>query len=163
MGEWMPIDVFETLAQLGQERYRAAIIHVTPEKSPALTLFCRKLCKQAKGHYLDLLELFIQSTALSEVIDSFGPEKLKDLLVEKSRGQALLVVDRADFLLDTWRKSERQDFYRLINKQWDGYKDGMRAKLIVVLQTSQEIEATKMVDSQGQSRIFQLTDFNEIG
>lgn len=84
-------------------------------------------------------------------------------MIEQSQGQSLLVVDRADFLLDTWRKSERQDFYRFVNNQWDSYKDGMKAKLIVGLQTSQEIEALKILDSQGQSRIFRLHDFNDIG
>jgi hypothetical protein len=88
---------------------------------------------------------------------------LRDLLIQQSQGQSLLVVDRADFLLDTWRKSERQDFYRFINNQWDSYKDGMNAKIIVGLQTSQEIVALKIFDSQSQSRIFRLTDFNDIG
>jgi hypothetical protein len=163
MGEKMPISVFDTLAHLEQERYRAVILHTVPEKSPSLSLFCQKFCKQANEKYLDLLELFIQSSALSENIDSFSPEKLRGLLIELSRGQSLLVVDRADFLLDTWRKSERQDFFRFINNQWDSYKDVMKAKLIVGLQTSQEIEALKIFDSQSQSRIFRLTDFNDIG
>jgi hypothetical protein len=95
-------------------------------------------------------------------IDSFGPKKLRDLLIEQSQGQTLLIVDRADFLLDTWRNSERQDFYRFIQNQWDGYKEGMRAKLVFALQTSQEIEALKIIDSQGQRRIFRLSDFNDI-
>ena len=159
----MPISVFDTLAHLEQERYRAVILHTVPEKSPSLSQFCQKFCKQANGKYLDLLEFFIQSSALSESIDSFSPEKLRGLLIEQSQGQSLLVVDRTDFLLDTWRKSERQDFFRFINNQWDSYKDGMKAKLIVGLQTSQEIEALKILDSQSQSRIFRLTDFNDIG
>jgi len=112
---------------------------------------------------LDLLEFFIQSPNLSENIDSFSPEKLRELLIEQSKGQSLLVIDRVDFLLDTWRKSERQSFFRFIKNQWDSYKDGMKAKLIVVLQTSQEIELLKILDSQGQSRIFRLNDFNDIG
>lgn len=159
----MPISVIETLAHLEQERYRAAIFHVTPEKSTSLTDFCQKICKQTHGKYLDLLELFIQTPTLSERIDSFSPEKLKDLLIEESRAQSLLVVDRADFLLDTWRKSERQSFYRLIRNQWDGYKEGMKAIIIFSLQSSQEIDALKIIDSQNQSRIFRLNDFNNIG
>jgi len=163
MREKMPISVFDALSHLEQGRYRAAVIHTVPEKSPALSLFFQKLCKQANGKYLDLLEFFIQSPALSESIDRFSPEKFRNLLIEQSQGQSLLVVDRADFLLDTWRKSERQGFYRFVNDQWDSYKDGMKAKLIVGLQTSQEIEALKILDSQGQSRIFRLRDFNDIG
>ena len=159
----MPINVFDALTSLEQERYRAVILHAVPEKSPSMSHFCQKVCKQTNGKYLDLLELFIQSPNLSEHIDSFSPEKLRGLLIEQSKGQSFLVIDRVDFLLDTWRKSERQDFFRFINNQWDSYKDGMQAKLMVVLQTSQEIESLKILDSQGQSRIFRLNDFDDIG
>ncbi len=163
MGGTMPISVFDALIRLEQERYRAVILHAIPEKSPLMSRFCQKVCKQTNGKYLDLLEFFIQSPNLSENIDSFSPEKLRELIIEQSKGQSLLVIDRVDFLLDTWRKSERQDFFRFINNQWDGFKDGMKAKLMVVLQTSQEIESLKILDSQGQSRIFRLNDFNDIG
>ena len=159
----MPISIFEALVSLEQERYRAVILHSVPEKSPSMTHFSQKVCKQTNGKYLDLLDFFIQSPNLSENIDSFSPEKLRGLLIDQSKGQSLLVIDRVDFLLDTWRKSERQDFFRFINNQWDSYKDGMKAKLVVVLQTSQEIELSKILDSQGQSRIFRLNDFNDIG
>lgn len=159
----MPISVFDALVSLEQERYRAVILHAGPEISPSMTHFCQKVCKQTYGKYLDLLDFFIQSPNLSENIDSFSPEKLRELLIDQSKGQSLLVIDRVDFLLDTWRKSERQDFFRFINNQWDSYKDGMKAKLVVVFQTSQEIELLKILDSQGQSRIFQLNDFNDIG
>jgi hypothetical protein len=159
----MPINAFNYLDQLGQERYRSIIVHASPEKNPSLTLFCQKISEQTNGKYLDLLELFIQSKQLSENIDSFRPEKLRGLLIEQSKAQSLLIVDRIDFLLDTWTKTERQDFYRLITDQWDSFKDGMKSKLIIGLQTSQEIGTKKILDSHGQSRIFQLTDFNDIG
>lgn len=163
MGENMPISVFATLAHLDQERHRVIVIHAAPDKSPSMSLFCQRFTKEANGKYLDLLELFIQTPALSENIDGFSPEKLRGLLIQQSQGQSLLMVDRVDFLLDTWRKSERQDFYRFINNQWDSYKDSMKAKLIIGLQSSQEIEALKILDSQGQNRVFRLSDFNDIG
>lgn len=159
----MPISVFETLDHLQQERYRAVIFHAAPDQSPRLSSFCQKVCTQVHGKYLDLLELFIQTPELSEKIDTFNPEKFKGLLIEQSKGQSLLVVDRADFLLDTWRRSERKDFFRMITNQWDSYKDGMKARLVIVLQTSQEIEALKILDSQGHNRIFRLQDFYDLG
>ncbi len=159
----MPISVFAAISHLEQERYRALIIHAVPEKSPSMTHFCQKVCKQTDGKYLDLLEFFIQSPNLSENIDSFSPEKLRGLLIDQSEGQSILVIDRVDFLLDTWRRTERQNFFRFINNQWDSYKDGMKSILVVVLQTSQEIESLQILDSQGQSRIFRLNDFNDVG
>lgn len=158
----MPINVFDVLDGLKQERYRTFILHSVPEKSPSMTLFCQKVCKQTNGKYLDLLEYFIQSPNLSENIDSYSPENLRELLIAQSKNQSLLVIDRADFLLDTWHKSERQNFYRFINNQWDSFKEGIKSTLVMVLQTSQEIEALKMVDSHGRSRIFRLDDFMDI-
>ncbi len=158
----MPIEIFDFINHLSRERYRAAIIHTSPELGPSMTQFCQKLCQQKGGKYLDLLEYFIQSPELSETIDRFSPEKLRGLLIEQSRGESLLILDRPDFLLDTWRNPERKDFYRLITDQWDGYKDSMKAKLIVALQTSVEITDLKILDAKGQSRVFRLIDFNDI-
>lgn len=158
----MPIDVLDYLKGLEQERYRAIIIHALPMMGPILTTFGKKICSNLGGKYLDLLDFFIQSLELSETIDSFNPEKFRNLLLQQSRSQSLMVVDGMDFLIDTWMRSERQDFYRLVNNQWDSYREGMKAKLIFCLQTSQEIEDLKIHDSQGQSRIFRLNDFNDI-
>jgi hypothetical protein len=158
----MPVEMFDLINRLGHERYRAIIIHTSPEMSPSLTQFCQKLCQQKNGKYLDLLEFFIQSPTLSKSVDSFSPEKLRALLIDQSCGESMLVLDRPDFLLDTWRNSERQDFFRLITNQWDGYKDGTKAKLIVALQTSVEISNLKISDSKGQSRVFRLIDFYDI-
>lgn len=158
----MPMNALDYLQHLDQERYRSFVLHAPPHKSAALTLFCQKLSQKANGKYLDLLDLFIQDTSLCEHIDTFSPEELKKLLVAQSRGVPLLVLNRGDFLLDTWRRDERQNFYRLIDNQWDSYKEGMRARLLICLQSSPEIETLKFLDSQEKSRIFQLADFNDI-
>lgn len=158
----MPRDVFTYLNHLDQERYRAVIVHAPPEKGTSMTRFAQKVCAQSGGRYLDLLDLFIENQELSAEIDRFSPEKFRTLLIAQSQSTRLLFVDRADFVLDTWRRSERQDFFRMIGNQWDGYKDGMRAKLLVALQTSHEIEMLHINDSQAQSRVFQLSDFNDI-
>lgn len=158
----MPVDIFEFLTQLDQKRYRSILLHAAPNLGPAATRFCQKFCQPAGGKYLDLLEHFIQSPALSQSIDVFSPEKLRSLVLEQSQAQSLLVVDRADFILDTWRKPERQVFYRLFSDQWDSFRAGMRAKLVFCLQTSQEIMTLPAVDTAGQKHIYQLTDFNDL-
>jgi len=162
MGDRMLIDITETIKRFEQERYRALIIHTIPMKSPNLTAFSQKFCNNLGGKYLDLLEFFIQSPELSETIDRFSPEKFRELLIQQSRSYSLLVVDRIDFLIDTWRKTERQNFYRLVQNQWDSYREGMKATLVLCMQSSQEIEALKIYDSQGNSRILCLTDFKDI-
>ena len=65
----MPINVFDYLSHLEQERYRTIILHTPPEKSPSLTQFCQKICQRTNGKYLDLLDFFILSKPLSESID----------------------------------------------------------------------------------------------
>ena len=158
----MLLDVLEYLAHLGKERYRAIILHASPDKGSSVTEFARKVCVHTGGTYLDLLGLFIQDQGLSQRIDTFSPARLRALLIERSQGTPLLFVDRADFLLDTWRREERRTFFRMVDRQWDGYKDSMRAKLWVALQTSPEIEALRIVDSQGQCRVLRLSDFTDI-
>jgi hypothetical protein len=158
----MTLDVLEYLKQLDQLRFRAVIFHAAPEKNASLTRFVQSLCTQVNGEYFDLLDAFIKNDELRGKVDSFNPQKLRSLLIEKSKGKKLLCVDRVDFLMDTWRRTERVVFYRMINNQWDGYRDETQSKLIVTLQTSSELEQQNIVDTSGQSRIFRLSDFNDI-
>lgn len=158
----MAIDVFSYLQELEQERYRAVIIHALPAMGQTLTAFCQKFSAYLGGKYMDLLDFFIQSPHLSESIDRFNPDKLRELLIQQGQNTSLLVVDRVDFLVDTWRKTERQNFYRLVANQWDGYKEGMKARLVFCLQTSSEIEGLNIQDSRAQSRILRFGDFNDI-
>ena len=158
----MALDVFEYLNQLDQGRFRAVIWHAQPEKGSAMSSFLHKVSARANGKYLDLLDLFIQNQELSESIDRFSPEQFRALMGEHSRNTRLLLVDRADFILDTWRVTERQSFYRMLKDQWDGYREGMQAKLVVALQSSAEIEKHKQADSEEYPRILRLADFNDI-
>ena len=158
----MSLDIFTYLDHIGQQRYRALILHTSPDKSPMLSLFSKIFCEKTNGKYLDLLTWFVENPSYSEELSSFNPEKFRDFLIEQSRGKPLLHIDRADFLLDTWRKKERKDFYRFLENQWDGFKDGMKAKLIINLQTSSELESLSIVDSQGNSRIRELSEFSDI-
>ena len=158
----MSHDPFECLKHLEQERFRAMILHAAPEKSLSITQFAKKISERTGGKYLDLLDLFIHTEELSEHIDRFNPAELRKLLIEQSKGSSLLVVDKIDFILDTWRLKERNDFYQLIRTQWDGFKDGTKAILVFCLQTSLEIEALNIRDSQENSRVLSLSAFNDI-
>ena len=156
------INILEYIGDFEEQRYRAMVIHATPEKGPSMTEFSKKVCKSMNGKYLDLLEVFIQNKSLAEKIDIFSPEKLKDFLISESTSEYLLLVDRADFLLDTWSKNDRQDFYQMIRDQWDGYKETMKPMLIFCLQTSQELESLNITDSKGNQRVFRFTSFSDI-
>ena len=158
----MGIRIQEYLTKLGQEKFRSIIIHEKPQSDNALRQYAGQIHEKIGGGYLDVLGYFLADTALAEEVDRFNPDQFKGLLQDKSKGEKLFIVDRADFLLDTWQKSERQAFYRMIEKQWNSFVGTMVATLIFCLQTSDEIEALKITDSRGDSRIHRLEEFNEL-
>ncbi len=158
----MGIHIQEYLTKLGQEKFRAIVIHAKPQYYAALRKFARQIHEKIGGGYLDVLRYFLADAELVKEVDRFNPDQFKVLLQDQSKGEKLLIVDRADFLLDTWRKSERQAFYRMIEKQWNSFLTNMGATLIFCLQTSDEIEALKIMDSRGDSRVHRLDEFNEL-
>jgi len=157
----MPIDIVDFLAFLSQERYRAIIIHAEPKNSVLVTHFAKKTNEILKGKYLDLLACFIETNELSKNIDSFTPDDFRSLMIEQSKDSPLLVVDRIDFLLDTWRRQQLKKFYQMLSDQWDGYKEGMKAMIILCIQSSNDLENQHFSDSQSRSRVFHLSDFND--
>ena len=158
----MGIQIQEYLTKLGQEKFRSIIIHEKPQSNASLRKFAGQIREKIGGGYLDTLGYFIADTELAKEVDRFNPDQFKALLQDQSKGKKLLIVDRADFLLDTWRKSERQAIYRMIEKQWNSFITNMNATLIFCLQTSDEVEALKIRDSRGDSRVHRLGEFNEL-
>ena len=158
----MPRDFFDYLTYLGQQRFRAFIIHEGPDESHQLTAFVKKACHSHNGKYLDLLDLFIEREELSKNIDSFNPGKFRDLLINECDNHKLLIIDRGDFLLDTWRKKQKESYFRMIKNQWDSYRDGMKTILTFCLQSSDDIRQLELLDSNKENRIFTLADFYDI-
>ena len=158
----MGVNLLEYLELLGHVYFRAIILHAPPEKSPELSKFANKLLNHKEGAALDLLAYFQDDPELATVIDRFGPEQLKVLLVEQSRGKDLLVIDRLDFLLNTWRKEVRQAFYRMVKQQWNSFLDNTHATLVFCLQSSSELEDLRITDTRGRSRVLALSELNEI-
>jgi hypothetical protein len=158
----MPDELGAYLAALGQERRRAVIIHSAPAQADALSQFGRRAVERLGGAYLDLLGHFRAHQELAAVVDAWGPAELGALLTEQAAGQRLLIVDRADFLLDTWRKPERQAVYRLVRTQWDGYAPATSATLVLCLQGTSELEGLSISDSHGRPRVRRLEDFQAL-
>ena len=158
----MPISLKDYVSALGKEKFRAIIIHGSTEQEKELRQFVSQIPEYTGGTYLDILDLFSRDFELSACVDSFNPESLKVLLQKYSAGKNVLVVDRMEFLLDTWRKRERQAFYRMIAKQWNSFIPSMGATLIICLQSSTELTSQKITDSHGKSRIQPLSNFNEL-
>jgi len=158
----MGIDIHEYLTKLGQEKFRSTIIHAKPQSKTSLRQYACQIHDKIGGGYLDALSYFVADPQLTAEVDRFTPDQFKTLLQNISKGKRLFIVDRSDFLLDTWRKSERQAFYRMIHMQWNSFIENMGAKLIFCLQTSDEIESLKIKDARGNSRVHRLEEFNEL-
>lgn len=158
----MGIDFRDYFTRLGQEKFRAIIIHGPPSMGWAMSEFGVKMARSVGGTYCDLLSYFLARPDLAETIDRFGLEQFKELLLEQSQGLPLLVVDRADFLLDTWRKAERLGFYRLVRVQWNSFVTEMNATLAFCMQTSPELLDLNIIDSHGDSRVHPLSSFDEL-
>ncbi len=158
----MGIDIHEYLTKLGEEKFRSIILHAKPQFETSLRQYACQIHDKIGGGYLDVLGYFIANQQLATEVDRFSPDQLKALLQDKSLGHKLFVVDRVDFLLDTWRKTERQAFYRMIQIQWNSFVESMGAILIFCLQTSDEIESLNIKDSRGESRVHRLEEFNEL-
>jgi hypothetical protein len=158
----MGVDLLDYLDLLGQQKFRAIILHAPPDKSPELSKYTNRLLSHKGGAALDLLAYFQEDPQLALDIDRYGPEQLNALLVEQSKAKDLLVIDRLDFLLDTWRKDERQAFYRMVKQQWNSFVENTRATLVFCLQSSSEIEDLNINDTRGRSRVLALAELNEI-
>ena len=158
----MGVDLIEYLNLLGQEKFRAIILHAPPDKSPELSRYATRLLSHKDGAALDLLDYFQEEPKVASDIDRFGPEQLKTVLLDRSHGKDLLIIDHLDFLLDTWRKEERQAFFRMVKQQWNSFLDNTRATLVFCLQSSSEIEDLNISDTRGRSRVLSLAELNEI-
>lgn len=158
----MGIHIQEYLTKLGQEKFRSIIIHEKPQSDNALRQYAGQVHEKIGGGYLDVLGYFLADSRLAAEVDRFTPDQFKTILQNKSKGKRLFIVDRSDFLLDTWRKFERQAFYRMIHMQWNSFIESMGATLIFCLQTSDEIESLKIKDARGNSRVHRLEEFNEL-
>lgn len=158
----MPLDIFTYLRSIDQGRYRSIVLHAPYQQSEMMSAFVKKVCQQSNGQYLDLLDFFISSPTLSSQVDTFSPEKFRELMVERSSNSRLLVIDKADFLFDAWRKLEKRNFFAMMKNQWDGFKQTTAAKVIIVLQTNDEIRTEANLSHQDPNRIVTLSDFNDI-
>jgi predicted transcriptional regulator len=158
----MPDELGTYLSALGRERRRAMVIHAAPAQAQALNGFARRAAEQLGGSYLDLLGHFRDHEELAAEVDTWGPTELLEFLKQQSTGQRLLVVDRGDFLLDSWRKSERKAFYRLVDIQWDGYVPATATILVFCLQRTTELEGLSILDSHGDPRVRPVEDFQAL-
>ena len=156
----MKIDFSQYLDLLGKEKFRSIIIY--SDSYDALSQFALKAVSKYNGKLLNILDYFKNNKELASELDIFDIEKLIRLLKEISTTESFLFIYKIDFILDTWQKKEKDAFYRMVRNQWNSFFADMKATLIFLLHTSDEINDIEILDSSGKPRIHSLSDFKSI-
>lgn len=141
------------------EDRRAFIVHY-PAKS-GKTQFAREICEQREdAHLLDLQAYFLQHPELSP-IRRLDFTKFKDLLLSLDMREDVILVDNVDFLFNTWRKKDKEKFSNWLKHQLRTPGDTKKT-FIFVFQTDPFIENIILVNSNQESRVLPMNEFESI-
>lgn len=150
----------ELYTELKGQRYFSIIIHSKP--TAGLSEFAQKTATAIGAKYISLQELFINSEELSGKIQSYSDQDLQEFLKYEAKGGSAIVIDKIDFLLDTWNKSEMGSFLKLFNKQWDTFKPTIKVPLIAFIETNHYLEELQINFENGKTKIYHLSQFNAL-
>ena len=140
------------------ERYRSLLILAEPGRQHSGK--AKSLAKGIGARYLDLLDYFEARPATCAIIDRFGIEGLESLLLGLEAPGELVVVDRVDFLLNTWREVQREAFVRLLlDQRLDTLE--RRAKLFIFFALDDVyLRQHELTNTRGEDRILKLSELN---
>ncbi len=140
------------------ERYRSLLILAEPGRQHSRK--AKRLAERIGARYLDLLDYFEARPALCARIDRFGIDDLGDMLLGLETPGEIVVVDRIDFLLNTWRKDQREAFVRLLlDRRLDTLE--REAKLFVFFALDDVyLRQHELTNNRGEDRILKLSEVN---
>lgn len=154
----IPIDLQGFLKRQATERYRAVL--VTGPAGCGKSAYAKKLANALSARYLDLLSEFVDDGELSSKIDTFDRQKLLDLLKLKAPGEKTIILDNADFLINTWGDRSRREFC-----EWLGKLDSVQFPTVLCV-FAQDDEAFSGISytptSADSSRIIPFQDLQAI-
>ena len=150
----------ELYKELKGKRYFSIIIHSKPNSG--LSEFAQKAAESIKAKYINLQELFITNKELSGKIQSYSDQDLQSFLREEVKSGHSIVLDKIDFLLDTWNRNEMDSFLKLFNTQWDTFGPTYKAPLIVFIETNSYLKDFQLNFEDGKPKVYQLSQFNAL-
>jgi len=151
------IDILQFIDIQSRESFRAFFI--VGRANSGKSRFARKIVERAQGYYLNLLELFMKRSGLSEMVDTFRPEQLERLLLAMESDSTLFVVDDIDFLLNTWTDKTKDEFVNRFLRLRSGVTDKI---FCFVVQEDEVFEKVEFRNTIGQSRILNLHEIADI-
>lgn len=155
------LDIRPFLAVQRQQQYQAFVLHAPPDKDAERRRFAAKLAAlEPGGVYLDVLAHVAADPALCRTIDLLDVPFLRRLALDAAAagGARLVVVDEFDFLAPVWG-DDLAGLHELVRKLRRGETD---AVLVFSLRTRPALEAWRLVNDRGQSRVLSLSSLQNL-
>ena len=150
----------ELFKELKGQKFFSIIIHSKP--NTGLSQFAVKAAQAVGAKYINVHELFLNNKELSENISSYSDQDFHEFLKGEVKNSFAIVIDKIDFLIDTWNKSEVESFLKLFNKQWNTFSPTYKVPLIVFMETNPYLEEFDLKFEDGKSKVYQLSQFNAL-
>lgn len=154
------VNFIDFYKELKDQRYYSIIIHSKP--NTGLSEFAQKAATTIGAKYINLHKLFTDNKELSDKIQSYSDQDLQEFLKSEAKNGSAILIDKIDFLLDTWNKSEMDAFLKLFNKQWDTFNPTYKVPLIVFIETNSYLEELEINFENGISKVYHLSQFNAL-
>lgn len=154
------INFVDLYKELRTERYFSILVHSMPNSK--ISDFAMKAADAISAKYLNLQDYFIKNPNLANDIKKYSDMDLKNMLQQEVQGSNAIMLDKIDFLIDTWNRSEINAFLNLFNRQWDTFNPLIKVPLITFLETHNFLIEYKLTFENGKSKIYHLSQFNAL-
>lgn len=151
------LDILSYIERQKRESYRAFFI-----VGPAIygkSDFAKKLADKVGGRYLDLLELFLNDSSLSDQIDTFRPTEFERVLLDRCAETDLLIVDNIDFFINTWTLKMREEFRDRFLKLRSGVTQTTFCFVVQIDEVFEEVDAK---NTFGQPRVIEISSIRNL-
>ena len=144
--------------QMNEDR-RAFIIHFPAMRGK--TKFARRVREVRQDVYLlDMQEYFSTHDDLPS-IRQLNSDALWDFLLRLNVPEPVILVDNPDFLLNTWKPAEKENFLHKIKVALRSPADTAKT-FVFMIQTDNILSDAQIVNSYGDSRVLPLDAFNAL-
>ncbi len=150
----------ELYKELKGQKFFSIIIHSKP--NTGLSAFAEKAANAVGAKYINMHELFLNNKELAGKINSYSDQDFQEFLRSEVKNNSAIVVDKIDFLLDTWNKNKMESFLKLFNKQWNTFSPVYKVPLIVFIETNPYLEGFELYFEDGKPKVYQLSQFNAL-
>jgi len=150
----------ELYRDLKGEKFFSIIIHSKPDTG--LSEFAQKAASVIGAKYINVQDVFISNKELSSKIHSYSDQDFQQFLKNEVKNCTAIVIDKIDFLLDTWHKSEMESFLKLFNKQWNTFSPTYKVPLIAFIETNPYLDGLQIKFENGKTKVYHLSEFTAL-